>query len=345
VIAADAEKDITARRLAIRLLDRGAVDVVLLGSAWQRHLDRLTGGAQIASTQDQLLFILPAGAQIPSSVEFPGAVAAVRAEDFEALARSLDFPGARSVGEVWSGDSELLLWGGPEVEKVGGMEMVKLCGGAFLMGSPENEAGAQENEHPRHPVTLDNFAIGQTEVTEAQYKAFQPLRLEYGANTPAVNVTWDEAQAFCQSNGMELPTEAQWEYAARAGTLTPWSSGTSEEDLREFAWFGEGSRGNAHPVGEKRPNPFGLYDMHGNVWEWGQDCYQEDIYKQRDIEKPTIDPMVDKMACQTRSLRGGSFVNSALDLRSAYRDWEEPGNWRRSRNRGFRCVRAPHRQH
>jgi formylglycine-generating enzyme required for sulfatase activity len=342
VIAADADNDIAAQQLAIRLLDRGAADVVLLGSAWEQHLERLTGGAQIASKWDRLLIILPAGAQRPTSVDFPGAVAAVSTENFEALARSLDFPGVRSVGEVWGGDSDLLLWGGPEVEEVGSMEMVKVCGGTFSMGSPKDEIGSFDNEHPRHPVTLDSFTIGRTEVTEAQYKAFKPLQQEYGASMPAIDITWDEAQAFCQDKALELPTEAQWEYAARAGTLTLWSSGNSEAELKDFAWFGEGYKGNAHPVAEKRPNPLGLYDMHGNAWEGVLDCYQEDIYKQRDVEKPTIDLMVDKMACQYRSLRGGSFFNSAQVLRSAYRSRYEPVRW--ARVDGFRCVRGPRRQ-
>jgi formylglycine-generating enzyme required for sulfatase activity len=224
------------------------------------------------------------------------------------------------------------------------MELVTVCGGTFSMGSPDDEKGARADEHPRHPVTLDTFAMGRTEVTEAQYKAFKPQPKEYGENRPAVNVTWDEAQAFCQHYELDLPTEAQWEYAARAGTLTPWSSGANEEKLRDFAWYGEGFSGNAHAVGMKTANPLGLYDMHGNVWEWTRDCYQSDLYKNRKADQTTLDPFVDSMACKSRSLRGGSFVVSAVSLRSAVRNWDWPDARFRNWDDGFRCVRAPRRQ-
>ncbi len=342
VIAADPETDIAARQLAIRLLDKGAADVILLGTAWDRYLHRLTGGAAIASPQDQLLIILHSTEKLPPLADFPGAVAAVRADDFEGLARSLQFPGERSVAELWDGNSSLRLWGGPENEEVGGIQLVKVCGGTFSMGSPEEEVGAQSNEQPRHPVTLDTFAIGRTEVTEALYKTFKPLQREFGADHPAVLVSWGEARAFCQHHGLDLPTEAQWEYAARAGTLTPWSSGANEENLKASAWYGEGLSGTAHPVGQKKANPLGLYDMHGNVWEWSRDCYREDLYKDRNVELTTIDPVLDRIACEIRSLRGGSLDDPAEFLRSADRGWRRPGGGRGYG--GFRCVRAPRRQ-
>jgi formylglycine-generating enzyme required for sulfatase activity len=343
VIAADPERDIAARRLAIRMLDRGGVDTVLLGVNWLQHLDTLTGGARIASVHDQLLIILPPDAQPPPALDFPGKIAAVRAGDFEELARALAFPGERKVSEVWGGNSALRLWGGPEVDdEVGGMEFVTVCGGTFSMGSPDDEKGAQADEHPRHPVTLDTFAMGRTEVTEAQYKAVKPLRKEYGENRPAVNVTWDEAQAFCRHYELDLPTEAQWEYAARAGTVTPWFHGTDPRKLEDFAWFGKGWDEGPYPVGKKQPNDLGLYDMAGNVWEWTRDCYQSDLYKNRKIDQTTLDPVVDSYACKGRSLRGGSFFNSAEYLRSAdrFRNWPVI----RVRFNGFRCVRAPRRQ-
>jgi formylglycine-generating enzyme required for sulfatase activity len=343
VIAADPGRDIAARRLAIRLLDRGGMDIVLLGTDWIQHLDTLTGGARIASAQDQLLVILPLEAQRPPALDFPGSVAVMRAGDFEELARALAFPGARKVSEVWGGESELRLWGGPEVAgEEGGMELVTVCGGTFSMGSPDDEKGAQASEYPRHPVTLDTFALARTEVTEAQYNSVKPLRREYGENRPAVDVTWDEAQAFCRHYELDLPTEAQWEYAARAGTLTPWSSGASEENLKYFAWYGENPSGNTHPVGIKKANPLGLYDMHGNVWEWTRDCYQSDLYKNRKTDQTTLDPVVDSYACKDRSLRGGSFDYPAEFLRSASRVWDWPYDW--FWNFGFRCVRAPRRQ-
>jgi formylglycine-generating enzyme required for sulfatase activity len=358
VIGADPDGDIAARRLAIRLLDRGGVDTVLLGTDWPRHLDTLTGGARIATAQDQLLVILPRDATPPPAlVDFPGEVAAVRAGDFEKLARALDYPGARKMSEVWGGESELRLWGGPEVdEEVGGMELVTVCGGTFSMGLSDDEKGASSNEHPRHPVTLDTFAIGKFEVTFAEYNQFaeatgrrNPVDEGWGrGNRPVINVKWDEARAFCQHyklDKLDLPTEAQWEYAARAGTITAY-------------WWGDDigrNRANCHgcgsqwdnketaPVGSFDPNPSGLHDTAGNVWEWTRDCYQGDLYKNRKIDQTTIDPIEDSMACRFRSLRGGSFDGSAVDLRSANRNRNRPDN--RNRNNGFRCVRAPRRQH
>jgi len=152
---------------------------------------------------------------------------------------------------------------------------------------------------------------------------------------PAENVTWSDAKDFCEHYGYRLPTEAEWEYAARAGTRTRYSFGDDEGKLSEYAWYNENSGGAPHPVGTLKPNPWGLHDMHGNVWEWCWDWYGSYL------PEPQIDP-VGPPAGNYRGLRGGSFVDRAEDLRSANRIRGGPEN--RIQNFGFRCARGPRRQ-
>jgi len=150
------------------------------------------------------------------------------------------------------------------------------------------------------------------------------------------NISWQEAKAFCESAGYDLPTEAEGEYAARADTQTPWSFGANEEDIGRFAWYAGNSGNQPHPVGTREPNPWGLHDMHGNVWEWVADRYgpySED--SQIDPEGPSSGAL--------RVLRGGSSWNVPGWLRSACR--YRVGPEVRNGGIGFRCVRRPRRQH
>ena len=156
---------------------------------------------------------------------------------------------------------------------------------------------------------------------------------------PVANVSWNEAKAFCENFGYALPTEAEWEYAARGGSSTLWSFGDDEEQLNNYAWLDA----QAHPVGGRAPNPLGLYDMHGNVFEWVEDCYDENAYKSRSlfITNPTAPPGITG-SCQYRLPRGGSFDIGGGNLRSADRGRYRPGF--RGPGDGFRCVRRPRRQ-
>jgi len=170
------------------------------------------------------------------------------------------------------------------------MEMVWIEPGMFMMGSPDTEPGRWENEGPLHEVTLtQGFYLGKYELTQEQWESVMKTRpwagqalIEEGPNIPAQFISRGDVQAFIDSlNAAEgsavyrLPTEAEWEYACRAGTTTIWSFGDDEGLVGEYVWHSGNTRGvgeaYAHRVGMKLPNPWGLYDMHGNVYEWVQD--------------------------------------------------------------------------
>ena len=233
-------------------------------------------------------------------------------------------------------------------------ELVVLPSGSYLMGSPPDlETAAFSNEKPkaigsadekpRHRVQIQSFAIGKYEVTQEQWyavmgKSQSPNR---GRTLPVEQVYWDETQQFIaklnQRTGQKyrLPSEAEWEYAARAGTTTEWSHGNDESKLINYAWFGKNSGGKAQEVGQKLPNAFGLYDMHGNVTEWTQDCWHENY-----IGAPT-DGSAWTTACSgnLRVLRGGSWVTDPSLLRSAFRGSYYPGIRYFNYGIGFRLAR------
>ena len=210
-----------------------------------------------------------------------------------------------------------------------GVAFVHICPGTFIMGSTPDDRQAYDNESPAHQVTLSEYWIGRTEVTDEQYFAG-------GSNLPVTYIRWSAAKRFCERRGWRLPTEAEWEYAARADTRTAWSFGDVEKDLGDYAWFGEDLSGQPHPVGTKEPNPWGLYDMHGNVWEWVADRYGE-----RYEAGPQTDPQGPSKG-DHRVLRGGAFFNAPRDLRSGFRLGAAPEFL--VRNFGFRCARGPSRQ-
>lgn len=169
------------------------------------------------------------------------------------------------------------------------------------MGCGLGDNQCSSDEKPSHRVTIQPFLIGKYEVTQAQ---FQRFRKDYTyqkgeENLPAANITWFGAKGFCEHFGYRLPTEAEWEYAARAGTRTRYSFGDDESKLGEYAWYDKNSGHRAHPVGTCQPNSWGLYDMHGNVWEWVQDCYHDNY-----SSAPTDGSAWEVANCQQRVLRG-----------------------------------------
>jgi formylglycine-generating enzyme required for sulfatase activity len=177
---------------------------------------------------------------------------------------------------------------------------------------------------PQRTVVLSAFQIAATETTQQENAKEGDL--------PVVNIDLADARAFCRRVGGDLPTEAQWEYAARGGSRFPWSFGDDEAQLENYGWFDKNSDGKAQGVRQKRPNPLGLYDMHGNVWEWTRDWYNDYA------SGVFVDPL--GLSSGTyRVVRGGSFRSSPAGLRSAGRD----GGLRERRYDfyGFRCVRVP----
>ncbi len=198
--------------------------------------------------------------------------------------------------------------------------LMKWCPpGSFLMGSPQDEEGRWASENQVQVTLSQGFWMGQTQVTQAQWQAVisnNPSRLQ-GESRPVECVSWHDAQEFVSKlnasfvlpDGMQmtLPTEAQWEYAARAGETGPYSGGT----LDEVAWYEDNSGRETHPVGTKKSNAWGLHDMHGNVWEWCADWYKREL-------KGGIDPQ-GAISGSFRVFRGGGWYNDAGHCRVAYR--------------------------
>ena len=212
-------------------------------------------------------------------------------------------------------------------------------GGAFTMGSPASEEDRLSDESPVNVTLSKGFWMAQTEVTQAQWKTVMgnnPSSFK-GDNLPVENVSWEDAQEFIEKvNGSSvmpsgwkfaMPTEAQWEYACRAGETGPYSGGT----IGQVAWYDGNSADNTHAVGTKKPNAWGLYDMHGNVWEWCADWYGDKLSGGANPSGPSSGVY--------RVYRGGSWLNFAASCRAAYRNGSPPAN--RTYSLGFRPALVP----
>lgn len=220
-----------------------------------------------------------------------------------------------------------------------GMQFTLIPAGSFTMGTDRSLRKAYIDETPHHPVTIGkSFYLGIYEVTQEQWTAVMgdnPSQYK-GKDKPVEQVSWNDAQAFIEKlNAMEghnryrLPTEAEWEYAARAGTESAFSFGDDFRLLGEHGWHQSNSGYKTPQVGQKKPNPWGLYDMHGSMWEWVQDWYG------RYPSTPVTDPQ-GPSAGSYRVARGGSWCDSAMDSRSAYRTASAPRY--RSFSLGFRLA-------
>jgi formylglycine-generating enzyme required for sulfatase activity len=247
-------------------------------------------------------------------------------------------------------------------------EMVPIPGGTFVMGSPETEPGRNADEGPQHWVTIPPFWMGKTEVTWDEYEIYQK---EMGVNAPELNdkrlqkdadaitgptppyvdqyynhgagknpalcMTQHAACEYCRwlsrrtGKHYRLPTEAEWEYAARAGTTTAYFFGDDPKDLGEYAWYSKNAapkpdeEPTTHEVGKRKPNPWGLYDMYGNVMEWCLDHYAKDFYRMLPADRPALAPIL--LPSKNRFshvARGGSWTDEAPKLRSAARIGSTP---------------------
>jgi formylglycine-generating enzyme len=233
-----------------------------------------------------------------------------------------------------------------------GMTLNKIPAGTFMMGSPEGEEGRQDNE-TQHKVTITKpFYMQTTEVTQGEWQEVmdtEPWKdkqfVKEGPNYAATYVSWDDAVAYCkklsekEGKTYRLPTEAEWEYACRAGTQTAWYFGDDEKNLGDYAWYRENAfdigAKFAHEVGHKKSNAFGLYDMHGNVWEWCYDHFEVDYYKQQSPEKDPQGPAQGAF----RVIRSGSWGDVVTSSsRSASRNKIDADS-RNNSNVGFRLVR------
>ena len=208
-----------------------------------------------------------------------------------------------------------------------GIEFLLVEPGQFQMGSPASEDGHQGDESPVRRVRITQpYYLARTEVTQAQWQratGSNPAHHKGDTNRPVEQVSWDDCRAFLDRYGWEFPTEAQWEYACRAGTRSRFSSGDEEEALSRVAWYGEGLSGSTHAVASKQPNGWGFFDMHGNVWEWCDDWYDAGFYGQ--LTEGAADPR-NITATRYRVLRGGSSWVGAATCRSASRSRYPPSD-------------------
>jgi serine/threonine-protein kinase len=239
--------------------------------------------------------------------------------------------------------------GSTATSPIDSMVMDYVPAGSFLMGSSDSDGAAYADEKPQHPVTLEAFWIDQSEVTNGQYALCmaakvckEPARVSsnlhdqyYGnpvfADYPVMWVTWNDAQAYCTWAGRRLPTEAEWEKAARGtdGRIYPWGDTPADKTLADFGnQIKDVNRSGSYPSGA---SPYGALDMAGNVWEWVADWYGLDYYS----HSPDANPVGPDSGTQ-RVLRGGSYTYTATGIRAAYRYQKEPTF--KSSEVGFRCA-------
>jgi formylglycine-generating enzyme required for sulfatase activity len=224
--------------------------------------------------------------------------------------------------------------------------MVLIKAGNFWMGSDTDEEENSASEYPRHKVWLDAYYIDKDLVTFDQFDRFcdhigKPHVNDQGwgrGKRPAINMTWQDADEYCQWAGKRLPTEAEWEKAAKGGKDTVYFWGDEPDSAGDYAWYAANSDMMTQPVGMKKANPYGLHDMVGNVWQWVSDWYDPDYYPtspDKDPKGPSLKPKQGKY----KSQRGSSFFFPVETLRVANRYGDDPKH--ASIYTGCRCAKTP----
>jgi formylglycine-generating enzyme len=223
-------------------------------------------------------------------------------------------------------------------------EMVPVKGGSFMMGNSGSDA--EIDEIPAHEVTVNTFRIAKTETTVFQWKAFckatgkkmpDPPTWDWIDNHPIVNITWQDAMDYCnwlsgqKGEKYRLPTEAEWEYAARGGQLSKGTKYSGGAALDVLGWFSTNSYARTQPVAQKQPNELGIYDMSGNAWEWCQDWYSEYYYAKSPKDNPT-----GPQNGARHVMRGGSWFSAADNCKVTHRITFAPAD--RYSNYGFRVA-------
>jgi formylglycine-generating enzyme required for sulfatase activity len=215
-----------------------------------------------------------------------------------------------------------------KVNSKDGLTYVWIQPGTFTMRCSPGDSECDADEKPAHEVTISaGFWLGQTPVTQQAYQRVVGTNPSHfkGAQLPVETVNWSEAQSYCQAAGIRMPTEAEWEYAARAG-----STGSRYGDIDQIAWYNKNSGSKTHEVAQKQPNAWGLYDMLGNVWQWTSDWYTDKYSGNSETDPHGPNSGI------FRSLRGGSWDFGPTNVRVSNRNRNEPEN--RNNNIGFRCL-------
>jgi len=299
--------------------------------------------------------------------DFPCEAPPINAAGDYAFAALLTYPGTFTYVSTASLAPFSYGTGGPSTD----ITMVPIPAGSFLMGSPDDEEGREDDEGPQRTVNISTFQMSETEVTQKQFEDVMGWNDSSfsGDDHPVEEVTWYDCVSFCNeqseadgytkcytitdmdyggdhiedadvtcdwdANGYRLPTEAECEYACRAGTTTRFNTGDSDSDLGRAGWYWDNSGFTTHPVGEKEASAWGLYDLHGNVWEWCSDWYGKGYYGTR--PDPDSDPTGPNSG-PYRVIRGGGWNISAQGRRSANRT--NFGPYSRYHDLGFRLVRS-----